>query len=210
MSLEKSELLNQAFESHAEDLDKAREHYHQRVSQMAGATGHLRGAAKKLSQHVQLIKDEIGAKDFKMPENQLELTELVVRWNRRAVGACIALADMAESEGFKSEGILKGLDLSIGIAKKRAENEKAKAEGQREAGEHPDDADKTTGDVVPIRPGIASNRTEGVHPGQSEAASRKEAEQVTKQTEVASSAGKGPKKRRRAKGKTRGSPPKEG
>ena len=114
-----------------------------------------------------MLRDDVSKDEFKVPATDIELIKYVAKWIQRAQGTCVAMSDMANDEGLKAEGVLQGLDLSIGAAKKRAEAEGDKAEGQREAAK-----DAKGGEVTPIRPGI-SERPTGVRPEQSEADQRK-------------------------------------
>lgn len=202
MSLEKSELLNLAFDSHATDLNKMRDGAESKMKQMAGAVEGLKTASKKIASFVPLIKDEILNENFKMPEDRAALTKLVVSWVGRCSSQCLALAEIAQDTGLRAEGQLRGLDMAIGMTKKRAEAEGQKAEGQKEAETKPDEAPQPAteakapsqgskprpGNVVPLRP-------VGVRPGQSVADQRK-AEKADKKP--AKSVGK-VRKRKRAK-----------
>jgi hypothetical protein len=172
MSLEKSEILHAAFDSHAVELEKLRLVAEQRIQQASGASSALKKAAKHIHGLIPLIKKGIDDGEIVPSSEPVEFLKVLVTWVSRAGNTCVAMSEMADSEGNRAEGEIRGYDLSIGIAKSRATEAATRAAEKAEVlseGVGEGIGQKDDRNVIPLRP-------TGTRPARSDADLRKSEE----------------------------------
>lgn len=164
MSVEKSEVLSAAMDAHAAELVKMRDGSHKRVSELEGVVSFLKRASANILQLQAIITADLKAEKLVVPADPMAYAKELLKWIHRCSGVTASMADNVTAEGLKVEGRILGLDLAIGVAHKKRDEELNKLAGALAPAPT---ADGPGADVIPL------TRQVGQHPGQSEADLRK-------------------------------------
>lgn len=200
MGLQKAEILAQAMESHAAELEEQLEAAEKRVHAAAGAQKAVKSVASDIAEFIKITAAEILAKDseIEVPGSREELVLFAKRLILRCHGAAVAQADHVVVAGSIAQGRVAGLRSALEAAQGKAKAERGKIAaleelGVDETGNLPPD---NVVDFNKHRP-----RPPGVAPGPS-IAQRAKAEEAAAKADAEEEGEKAPTPRRKRARKT--------